>query len=95
MSVQLEALDIIADMLLRFGPLLQSFHQTLLQALLPQLESHRQAVRKRTICALGNLVLSCNNALYTRLITHLHDGLELNKSNSQSRTYIQCVAAVW
>lgn len=93
-SVQLEALDIIADMLLRFGPLLQSFHQTLLQALIPQLESHRQAVRKRTICALGNLVLSCNNALYTRLINHLHDGLELNKSNSQSRTYIQCVAAV-
>ncbi|XP_066158775.1 cullin-associated NEDD8-dissociated protein 1 isoform X1 [Euwallacea fornicatus] len=93
-SVQLEALDIIADLLLRFGPLLQSFHQSILAALLPQLESQRQAVRKRTISALSNLVLSCNNTLYNKLIDHLHDGLQSNNANSQSRTYIQCVAAV-
>ncbi|KAH1023273.1 cullin-associated NEDD8-dissociated protein 1 isoform X2 [Dendroctonus ponderosae] len=93
-SVQLEALDIIADLLLRFGPLLQTFHQSILTALLPQLESQRQAVRKRTICALSNLVLSCNNELYNKLIDHLYDGLRLNKANSQTRTYIQCVAAV-
>ncbi|KAL1492929.1 hypothetical protein ABEB36_011093 [Hypothenemus hampei] len=93
-SVQLEALDIISDLLLRFGPSLQSFHQSILAALLPQLESQRQAVRKRTICALSNLVLSCNNTLYTKLVDHLHEGLQANKTNSQTRTYIQCVAAV-
>lgn len=82
-------------MLLRFGPLLQSFHQSILAALLPQLESQRQAVRKRTISALSNLVLSCNNTLYNKLIDHLNDGLRANKANSQTRTYIQCVAAVW
>lgn len=46
-SVQLEALDILADLLSRFGGLLINFHTTILAALLPQLSSPRQAVRKR------------------------------------------------
>ncbi|CAH1121972.1 unnamed protein product [Ceutorhynchus assimilis] len=93
-SVQLEALEIIADLLLRFGPLLQTFHQPILAALLPQLENQRQAVRKRTISALSNLVLSCHNSLYNKLIEYLYDGLRDNKVNSQTRTYIQCGSAV-
>lgn len=94
-SVQLEALDIVADLLLRFGNVLQAFHGSILNALLPQLCSQRQAVRKRTICACSNLVLSCNNALYVKLIDHLYDGLCSDSSNnSQIRTYIQCIAAV-
>lgn len=48
-SVQLEALDILADLLSRFGGLLLSFHATILEALLPQLSSPRQAVRKRYV----------------------------------------------
>lgn len=41
-SVQLEALDILADLLSRFGGLLISFHPMLLNSLLPQLASPRQ-----------------------------------------------------
>ncbi|XP_072401896.1 cullin-associated NEDD8-dissociated protein 1 [Diabrotica undecimpunctata] len=93
-SVQLEALDIITDLLLRFGPVLQAFHGSILQALLPQLCSQRQAVRKRTISACSNLVLSCSHALYTKLIDHLYDGLYSDKNSSQVRTYVQCIAAV-
>ncbi|KAJ8986273.1 hypothetical protein NQ317_009983 [Molorchus minor] len=93
-SVQLEALDIITDLLLRFGPVLQTFHGSILAALLPQLCSQRQAVRKRTISACSNLVLSCNNSLYTKLIDHLYDGLCSDQNNSQIRTYVQCIAAV-
>ncbi|KAF2884604.1 hypothetical protein ILUMI_21568 [Ignelater luminosus] len=93
-SVQLEALDIVADLLARFGSVLSSFHMSILSALLPQLCSLRQAVRKRTIVACSNLVLSCNNSLYNRLVDHLYDGLALNFSNPQSRTCVQCLAAV-
>nr|CAI5840813.1 unnamed protein product [Callosobruchus analis] len=93
-SVQLEALDIITDLLLRFGPALQNFHGSILAALLPQLCSQRQAVRKRTISACSNLVLSCNNFLYAKLVDHLYDGLCSDKNNSQIRTYVQCIAAV-
>ncbi|MEQ2205427.1 Cullin-associated NEDD8-dissociated protein 1 [Xenoophorus captivus] len=45
-SVQLEALDIMADMLCRQGGLLVNFHPSILSCLLPQLTSPRLAVRK-------------------------------------------------
>ena len=48
-SVQLEALDILGDLLSRFGGLLIQFHPNLLDALLPQLKSPRLAVRKRYV----------------------------------------------
>ncbi|XP_044257635.1 cullin-associated NEDD8-dissociated protein 1 isoform X1 [Tribolium madens] len=93
-SVQLEALDIVTDLLYRFGNVLQSYHTSILNALLPQLCSQRQAVRKRTIAACSNLVLSCNNALYNKLIEHLYNGMRTDNKNSQIRTYVQCIAAV-
>lgn len=93
-SVQLEALDILADLLSRFGGLLISFHTTILAALLPQLSSPRQAVRKRTIVALSHLVMSCNHQLYAKLINFLLDGLSRNANTSTTRTYIQCIAAI-
>ncbi|XP_073957358.1 cullin-associated and neddylation-dissociated 1 isoform X1 [Choristoneura fumiferana] len=93
-SVQLEALDILADLLSRFGGLLISFHPMLLNSLLPQLASPRQAVRKRTIVALSHLVMSCNASLYNKLIDHLLEGLGSSTSSSVSRTHIQCIASV-
>lgn len=93
-SVQLEALDILADLLSRFGGLLISFHTMLLNSLLPQLASPRQAVRKRTIVALSHLVMSCNASLYNKLIDHLLEGLGSSTSSSVSRTHIQCIASV-
>ncbi|CAG9796700.1 unnamed protein product [Diatraea saccharalis] len=93
-SVQLEALDILADLLSRFGGLLISFHPLLLSSLLPQLASPRQAVRKRTIVALSHLVMSCNASLYNKLIDHLLEGLGSSTSSSVSRTHIQCIASV-
>ncbi|XP_044761676.1 cullin-associated NEDD8-dissociated protein 1 [Coccinella septempunctata] len=93
-SVQLEALDIISDLLFRFGTVLQSFHGMILTALLPQLSSQRQAIRKRTITACSNLVPSCNPALYNKIIEYLYNGLCSDVPSSQMRTYVQCVAAV-
>jgi len=93
-SVQLEALDILADLLTRFGSLLVTFHPAILEALLPQLESPRLAVRKRTIQALGHLVMSCHHVLYVKLIEHLLDGLIKNTNTSTTRTYIQAVGAI-
>lgn len=46
-SVQLEALDILGDLLSRFGGLMVQYHPTLVEALQPQLKSPRLAVRKR------------------------------------------------
>ena len=71
MSVQLETLDILGDLLFRFGGLLVQFHPNLVEALTPQLKSPRLAVRKRAIICLGHLVMSCDQTLYIRLINML------------------------
>ncbi|KAE9531930.1 hypothetical protein AGLY_010132 [Aphis glycines] len=93
-SVQLEALDILADLLSRFGSLLLDFHSCILKSLLPQLNSSRQAVRKRTIVALGHLVLSCNQVLYIKLIDYLVNDLSTQQPAARSKTSIQCIAAI-
>lgn len=94
-SVQLEALDILSDLLSRFGDMLVPFHDTIIKALMPQLSSARQAVRKRTIVALSYLLTSCNTAAYNKVILCLLDGLENRQNQGMHRTYIQCLAAIW
>ncbi|KAJ8398852.1 hypothetical protein AAFF_G00417600 [Aldrovandia affinis] len=93
-SVQLEALDIMADMLCRQGSSLLNFHPSILSCLLPQLMSPRLAVRKRTIIALGHLVMSCGSLVFVDLMDHLLSELSRNDSMSTTRTYIQCIAAI-
>lgn len=94
-SVKLEALDILTDLLCRFGDFLVSFHTTILKALVPQLASTRQAVRKRTIVALSHLLILANNNAYNGVVSHLLDGLENSKNLGSVRTYIQCLASIW
>ncbi|XP_031461113.1 cullin-associated NEDD8-dissociated protein 1-like isoform X4 [Phasianus colchicus] len=93
-SVQLEALDILSDMLSRLGGTLYSFHSSILNCLLPQLTSPRLAVRKRAIIALGHLVLTCSGNIFSELAEHLIAELKKNESTSTTRTYIQCIAGI-
>uniref|UniRef100_A0A1A8U0Q3 Cullin-associated and neddylation-dissociated 2 (Putative) n=1 Tax=Nothobranchius furzeri TaxID=105023 RepID=A0A1A8U0Q3_NOTFU len=93
-SVQLEALDILSDMLGRLSGALVSFHSSLLSSLLPQLTSPRMAVRKRSILALGHLVPCCSLLLFSQLTEHLLTELAKNPPTSVTRTYIQCLATV-
>jgi len=93
-SVQLEALDILSDLLSRFGSLLISFHASIQQALQPQLSSARLAVRKRAIIAIGHLVMSCSNSLFMELVDYLLLELNNNANISTTRTYIQCLGAI-
>ncbi|NXL85292.1 CAND1 protein, partial [Alectura lathami] len=93
-SVQLEALDILSDMLSRLGGTLYSFHSSILSCLLPQLTSPRLAVRKRACIALGHLVLTCSGGIFSELTEHLLAELKRNESTSATRTYIQCMAGI-
>ncbi|KAA8593608.1 hypothetical protein FQN60_009724 [Etheostoma spectabile] len=85
-SVQLEALDILSDMLGRLSGALVSFHSSLLSSLLPQLTSPRMAVRKRSILALGHLVPCCSPALFSQLTEHLLTELAKGPPTSMTRT---------
>ncbi len=93
-TVQLEALDILGDLLSRFGPILQPYHALLLDALLPQLNSGRQAVRKRTVVALGHLAVSCGSAHYQKMVGILVEEMRKGLEAGQANTYIQCCATV-
>ncbi|XP_036955842.1 cullin-associated NEDD8-dissociated protein 2 isoform X1 [Acanthopagrus latus] len=93
-SVQLEALDILSDMLGRLSGALVGFHSSLLSSLLPQLTSSRMAVRKRSILALGHLVPCCSPALFSQLTEHLLTELAKGPPTSMTRTYIQCLATI-
>ncbi|XP_034021823.1 cullin-associated NEDD8-dissociated protein 2 [Thalassophryne amazonica] len=93
-SVQLEALDILSDMLGRVSGALVSFHSSLLSSLLAQLTSPRMAVRKRSILALGQLVPCCSPALFSHLTEHLLTELAKGPPTSLTRTYIQCLATI-
>lgn len=93
-SVQLEALDILADLLSRFGGLLVSFHPSILKCILPLLTSQRLAIRKRTIIALSHLVMTANASLFVELMTHLINELKTRKNHVDVRTFIQCIGAI-
>ena len=52
-QIQLESLDIMSEVLHKFGSLVQSQHDKVQSALLPLLANNRVAVRKRTSVAIG------------------------------------------
>ena len=94
--VQLEALDILSDLLSRFGNQLFKFYSTIQIALLPLLESQRSAVRKRAITALANLLTVCELDLFNQTIIILLDRLTEHSKNDFQLvpTYIQSIAAI-
>ncbi|VDN94136.1 unnamed protein product [Brugia pahangi] len=63
-SVKLEIIDIISDILSRYGSLFSPYLRELQEALLRQLSSDRQALRKRSITTLSNLLALSDDALY-------------------------------
>jgi cullin-associated NEDD8-dissociated protein 1 len=93
-TVQLETLDILADILNHFGTYLVSFHTQILSCLVIQLNSQRLAVRKRAILAIGYLVASCNIVLFQELLQVILTELNRKQQNSLSKTYIQCLASI-
>jgi len=93
-TVQLETLDILADILNHFGSSLVSFHAQIFSCLITQLSSQRLAVRKRAILAISYLVANCNTVLFSQLLDVLLNELKKMKSSSLSKTYIQCLAAI-
>ncbi|XP_006868744.1 PREDICTED: cullin-associated NEDD8-dissociated protein 2 [Chrysochloris asiatica] len=96
-AVQLEALDILSDMLSRLGASLGTFHASLLHCLLPQLSSPRQAVRKRAVGALGHLAAACNTDLFVELadyLIHQLPGPRAPASPAAIHTLIQCLGSV-
>ncbi|VDD93477.1 unnamed protein product [Enterobius vermicularis] len=89
-SVRLEILDIIADVLLRYGFALTTYLVPLQEVILAQLFSDRQALRKRSLVALGNLMIAAPKTLYASTLDSLIGHLSAEKVPlSRVRTIVQ------
>jgi hypothetical protein len=104
---QLEILDIISDMLSRFGANLSSFHPQLKQILLNHLNSNRSAVRKRVTTSLSYLLETCDLQLFNEILTILLNELQHKPSsastnkksasteaNATIKTYVQALTSI-
>lgn len=108
-NVQLESLEILAELINRVGVRLNSFHESIQQELIKQLSSDRSAVRKRSMNALSNLLACCSEELFDSTLSQLHQALmelaqkleveiQSDSQNSSTvnttKTLLQCVATI-
>lgn len=92
----MDTLDILSEVLARFGNQIYLEQQTLIQStLLPLLYHNRAAVRKRTTIAIGYLVVHTNDDLFSQLYSNLLNGLRSNGNSSEKlRTFVQCAGVL-
>lgn len=94
-SVRLEVLDIVADVLQHYGSALSAHHNQLQEVLFTQLSSERQALRKRSVVALGNLMAVSAPPLYSSTMIVLTEHLIAQKAQvSRVRTIVQTIQYV-
>lgn len=94
--MQMDTLDILSELLARFGNQIYLEQQTQIQStLLPLISHKRAAVRKRTTIAIGYLVAHTNDNLFAQLYNYLLKGLRDNSGSSEKlRTFVQCTGVL-
>ncbi|KAF2879367.1 hypothetical protein ILUMI_26814 [Ignelater luminosus] len=94
-SIQFEALELLADLLNMFGNFVRSHHMfAILRAIIPKFCSPRQAVQKRSVAVCSVMVRFCDDVVYKEIINHMWNGLTINYSDSDIHTYIQCIFGI-
>ncbi|KAI9258404.1 armadillo-type protein [Helicostylum pulchrum] len=95
-EMQMDTLDILSELLARFGNQIYLEQQTQIQStLLPLISHKRAAVRKRTTIAIGYLVAHTNDNLFAQLYNYLLKGLRDNSGSSEKlRTFVQCTGVL-
>ncbi|KAI8099719.1 armadillo-type protein [Halteromyces radiatus] len=90
-ETQMDTLDILADVISRFGGQISAAQQSSIQqTLLPLLSHSRTTIRKRTTMAIGYLVVHVNDALFDTTLHYILEGLEKNQnSDDKLRTFVQ------
>ena len=93
-SVVLEMLDVMHDIFLRFGKILQTQHAQAQETLLKHLSHARMAVRKRTVTALGCLVGLTNDELFKGIMDFILANVVSSDSGIDPRTMVQLATNV-
>jgi len=92
-QVRLEVLDVLNDVLKRFGAIVAEDHERLQAILLEELSARSASRRKKAIVCLASLCVVSTDALFATVVRTLLDGIE-HHAGEELRKYIQCCSAV-
>ncbi|CAH9086044.1 unnamed protein product [Cuscuta europaea] len=94
-EIKCECLDILCDVLHKYGTLVTSDHEVLLSALIPQLSSNQASVRKKTVSSLASLASSLSDDLLAKVTAEVVKLLSNKRSKPEmTRTNIQMIGAL-
>ncbi|XP_038681962.1 cullin-associated NEDD8-dissociated protein 1-like isoform X2 [Tripterygium wilfordii] len=94
-EIKCESLDILCDVLHKFGFLMTTEHLMLLDALLPQLSSNQTSVRKRTVSCIASLASSLSEDLLGKATVEVVQNLRKKGVKPEmTRTNIQMIGAL-
>ncbi|PIA55279.1 hypothetical protein AQUCO_00800179v1 [Aquilegia coerulea] len=94
-EIKCESLDILCEILHRFGNLMTTDHESLLNALLSQLNSNQASVRKKTISCIASLASSLSDDLLAKATTEVVKLLNNKGPKPEiTRTNIQMIGAL-
>ncbi|KAM6586335.1 hypothetical protein CsatA_008940 [Cannabis sativa] len=94
-EIKCECLDILCDVLHKFGNLMATDHELLLGALLSQLSSNQASVRKKTVACIASLASSLSDDLLAKATVQVVQNLRNKGAKSEmTRTNIQMIGAL-
>ncbi|KAJ1427075.1 TATA-binding protein interacting [Sesbania bispinosa] len=94
-EIKCECLDILCDVLHKFGSLMASDHELLLSSLLSQLSSNQASVRKKTVACIASLSSSLSDDLLAKATVEVVTNLKNKVAKSEmTRTNIQMIGAL-
>ncbi|KAL7002106.1 Cullin-associated NEDD8-dissociated protein 1 [Sarracenia purpurea var. burkii] len=94
-EIKCECLDILSDVLHKYGNLMASDHELLLDALLPQLSSNQASVRKKTVSCIASLASSLSDDLLAKATVEVVRLLKNRGAKTEmTRTNIQMIGAL-
>ncbi|XP_042009939.1 cullin-associated NEDD8-dissociated protein 1-like isoform X3 [Salvia splendens] len=94
-EIKCECLDILCDVLHKYGNLMASDHEVLLRALLPQLNTNQASVRKKAVSCIASLASSLSDDLLAKATVEIIQLLKKQTTKSEiTRTNIQMIGAL-
>lgn len=94
-EIKCECLDILCDVLHKYGNLMASDHEVLLGALLPQLNINQASVRKKAVSCVASLASSLSDDLLAKATVEIVRLLKIQSTKSEiTRTNIQMIGAL-
>ncbi|KAJ7967930.1 cullin-associated NEDD8-dissociated protein 1 [Quillaja saponaria] len=94
-EIKCESLDILCDVLHKFGNLMAADHGLLLSALLSQLSSNHASIRKKTVACIASLSSSLSDDLLAKATVEVVKNLKNKGAKSEMiRTNIQMIGAL-